>query len=119
MVKMYVVVRAYATSDGQEPWIDDTPLYFFDRPEGEFVYVPMVYWRDRDPHMELDVRPADFGGAAGALPSLITQDNPLDVQLSILVESLWMPNPQTCGNYWPGSMCPDKHVKNAPGYRGK
>jgi len=119
MVKMYVVMRCYATADDQEPWFDDTPLYYFDRPDGEFVYVPAVYWKDRDPHMELDVRVADFGGDAGALPSLITEDNPLDCQLSILVESLWTPNPQTCGNYWPGSICPTKHVKNAPGYIGK
>jgi hypothetical protein len=119
MVKMYCVVRCYSTADSADPWWDDTPLYYFDRPRGEFIYVPPVYWRDRDPHCELDVRPADFGGAAGALPELATADNPLDVQLSILIESLWTPNPEACGKFWPGAMCPTKHIKGTPGYRGK
>ena len=118
-VKNFVVLRVYHTSDTSDPWIDDTPLRYFDRPSSDFLPVPPVMWKDRDPKMELDVRTADFGGAKGKLPSLEVTDNVLDLQLSIIIESLWIPNPKACGNFWPGSLCPASHVKNLPGYVGK
>lgn len=117
-VKQFVVLRVFHTSDDSDPWVNDTPLYYFDRPGGDFLPIPPVLWRNRDPKMELDVRPASFGALAGALPSLAVTDNALDVQLSILVESLWIPSPQECGDFWPGSLCPANRVKNAPNYKG-
>ena len=118
MVKNFVVIRVFHTSDDSDPWVNDTPLRYFDRPPGYFLPIPPVLWRNRDPKMEIDVRPADFGALAGALPSLAVSDNVLDVQLSILVESLWIPNPKACGDFWPGSLCPADRVKNAPNYKG-
>lgn len=118
-IKDYVVFRTYATSDVNEPWIDSTPLRYFDRPGGDFVAVPPVLWKDRDPVMQLDVRVADFGAGAGALPTVQLGTIDLDAQCSILFETLWIPNPDYCGEYWPGSSCPKEHVHGVPGYKGR
>ena len=118
-VKDYVVFRVYHTADANEPWVDSTPLRYLDRPDGEFVAMPPVLWKDRDPRMELDVRVADFGAGAGALPTVQVLGFDLDLQASILFESLWIPNPDYCGSYWPGQMCPKTHVANAKGYTGR
>ena len=120
MVKDYVNIRVFHTSDQPgEPWIDFTPLRYFDRPEGEFVAVPPVIWKDRDPVMDISVRNADFGDAAGNQPSFNTLGQTLVGQLSILVESLFVPDPDYCGDYWPGLMCPKTAVKNHGAYKGK
>lgn len=118
-IRSYVVFRVFHTADANEPWISDTDLWYLDRPDGEFLAMPPVLWKDRDPKMELDVRVADFGAAAGALPTLSVTGVDLDAQLSILFETLWIPSPDYCGNYWPGSFCPSSHVANTPGYKGR
>lgn len=118
-MRSYVVERVFHTSDPGAPWIDDTPLWYFDRPDGKFVAVPPVLWRERDPYMELDVRTADFGAAANALPTLSLGSIDVDVQAGIMIESLWIPNPDQCGAYWPGQFCPREHVEGTTGYRGK
>lgn len=118
LINQYVVLRAYSTADTNDPWIGDTPLSFFERPGGEFVPVPPVYWRDRGPKMQLDTRTADKGALAGSLPTFFLSDNAVDLQVSIQVESLWIPRPDVCGSHWPGEQCPATHVKNADGYKG-
>lgn len=118
-IRSYVVFRVFHTSDVGEPWISDTPIFYVDRPDGEFVPFPPVLWKDRDPKMELDVRVADFGAAAGQLPELSVTGIDLDVQASILFETLWQPDPEQCGNYWPGLSCPKNRVANTKGYIGR
>jgi hypothetical protein len=118
-IRQYVVFRIYHTADQNEPWVSDTPLKYVDRPDGEFLAMPPVLWKDRDPRMELDVRVADFGAGAGQLPVLSNTAVDLDAQCTILFETLWIPSPDHCGNYGPGSMCPKTHVANAPGYVGR
>jgi len=115
----YIVFRVFHTSDRNEPWVDSTPLRYLHRKPGNFLAMPPVLWKDRDPRMELDVRVADFGAAAGALPTVQLGSIDIDAQASILFETLWIPNPDYCGSYWPGTICPKKHVANMPGYVGK
>jgi hypothetical protein len=118
-LRAFIVFRIFHTADVNEPWVSDTDLWYLDRPDGEFLAMPPVLWKDRDPKMELDVRVADFGAGAGQLPELSVTGVDLDAQLTIIFETLWIPSPDYCGNYWPGSFCPASHVANTPGYKGR
>lgn len=117
IIRNNTVLRVYHTSDESDPWIDDTPLAYFERPAGEFVAVPPVIWKDRDPKMQIQQRFADFGALAGAVPVLTVPFNS-SIGLNILVEALFIPNPDLCGDYWPGQACPRNRVKGAQGYIG-
>ena len=117
-VKNSVVLRIYHTSDVSDPWVDSTPLAYFERPAGEFVAVPPVIWKDRDPKMQIQGRAADFGAAAGAMPNVQVPFNTI-AGASILIEAIFVPNPDQCGPYWPGQSCPKNRIKGMSGYVGK
>ena len=114
----YVTLKVYHTADRNDPWIDETPLKYFMRENDEFLPVPPVKWIDRDPAMELGIRNSDFGANAGAIPAFSSSVHDFDGTLNILVESLFIPDPDSCGPYWPGELCAKDMVANTKGYKG-
>ena len=115
----FVGLEIYSTSDRSEPWVSWTPLTYFCRPDNLFVPVPWVLWRDRDPACRLIDRVAEQNnGPVGVAqyPEIILDNCAYDVQAQITIESLWAPNPEVCGPYWPGELCPPHLVANTPAF---
>lgn len=117
-VRQYVALRVFNLADSSDPWIDTTSLAYFDRPGAFFIPVPQIVFRDRNPKMDIATRSADKGKAAGQLPQIICQATDVTVQLSIMVQALFMPPPSVCGNLWPGGLCPPSSIKNTDTYKG-
>lgn len=118
IVSEYTQLKIYHTADRNDPWVDSTPLKYFMRENDEFLPVPPVKWIDRDPAMELNVRGSDFGIGAGALPSFVSSIHDFDGTLNILVESLFIPDPTVCRDYWPGELCARDMIGNTANYKG-
>lgn len=112
-----------------EPWFDFTPLRYFDHDDGAFLPVPPLLFAGRDTHCKIGVRKGEHG--PGTNPLYNTQRVPVAssqptttgnifinayAQLSILVEALFVPSPEECGDYWPGELCPVHKVGNHPKY---
>jgi len=115
----FVGVEVFSTSDRSEPWVSFTPLAYFCRPDNLFVPLPWVLWRDRDPACRLIDRPAEQNnGPIGVAeyPEIRLDNATLDYQAFITIESLWIPNPDVCGPYWPGELCPPHLVANTPSF---
>ena len=120
LIRHYVALQVFWTSDDADPWISTTDLDYFQRPGGAFIAVPPLMFKDRDPQMQLDMRVSDKGSAAGQLPMVTTDATDVSVACSILVECLFGPDPKVCGgDTWPGQLCPTSGIKNHPDYRGK
>jgi hypothetical protein len=113
----YVKLTTFHTADRQEPWFDCT-LGYLCRPFGQFVLVPPLKWVDRDPAMQLELVPAEYGAGAGGWPSMTATIRPFDGTMSIVVECLYLPDPETCPDIWPGELCPKESIGNTPWYRG-
>lgn len=117
----YINLRIYHTADRNDPWVDDTPLTYFWRENHEFLPVAPVRWIDRDPAMELRLRGADFQAgvftAVGGLPQQLSSRDVL-AACTIVVESLFIPDPDVCGAYWPGELCPPDNIGNRPNFPG-
>ncbi|GAG50984.1 unnamed protein product [marine sediment metagenome] len=112
MVNSFVSLRIQHSSDTQDPWVSDTLLEYWDRPAHEsFLPIPPVRWRGRDARMTLQARVADFPAPLAAdYPEVTTTAYRYQGQLTIKVESLWIPDPAYCGRYWPGEICAPKQV---------
>lgn len=116
----YYELKVFHTADTSDPWIDRTPLSYFARKKGEFVLIPPVKWVNRDPTMQLGIAGGQFGGGAGAPPSLTSSVRAFEGIASIEIETLWMPDPNVCGNpSWPSRICPMDKIANTPQYTGK
>jgi hypothetical protein len=115
-------LKVYHSADRNDPWIDKTNLGYFSRPRGEYVMVPPVMWVDRDPVMSLQMGVPEFtGGAANTSAYVGLKNSVRDLEgiAEITVECLYIPDPYTCPDLWPGQICPRDMVGNTPDYRGK
>jgi hypothetical protein len=129
-----VALPPNAAAQKAEPWVDWTPLRYFDRADGEFVPVPPLLWptRNRDPNMQITPYPAEFAVSAAdnasynnePLPffgSVAPATPPAQIafftsRLVIVVEALFVPSPEDCGKYWPGVLCPTHKIGLHPHY---
>ena len=116
----YYELKVFHTSDASDPWVDRTPLSYFARPKGDFVLIPPCKWVDRDQSMELSFAGGQFGTGAGNPPDITSSVRSFDGQASISIETLWMPDPNLCGeSSWPSQICPKDKIANTPQYAGK
>lgn len=114
-----------------DPWLGFTPLRYFDRPPGDFLPVPPLLWAGRDLNCQIAVRDGQFGHVGNkqyndkAVPMVAsgnttgiaaTVDQNVTIQLGILVESIFVPNPRACSGSWPGELCPTHKIGNHPDY---
>jgi len=119
----YINLKVYHSSDRNDPWIDNTNLQFFQREPGDYQLVPPVMWIDRDPAMELNIAVAE-GGVAGAgsgfgtAPVYTLPLRDLEGVASVTVECLFIPDPYSCPDLWPGQLCPRDMIGNTPDYSG-
>ena len=150
-IRDYVSIGVFNTADSQvingtvvaaddddlragDPWMDFTPVRYFSRPDGDFLPVPPLLWRGRDPNCQIAIRKGQFGhignkqfndkavpmvasGATTGLPATVDQN--VTVQVSIIVESIFVPNPEACSGDWPGELCPTHKIGNHPDYMSK
>jgi len=143
-IRDYIAIGLYHTADsrirtgtvqpspGEErgyPWVDFTPLRYFDRPDGQFMAVPPLLWRGRDTHAVILARKGEHGTADNwnynntIMPyvgSVNTTTGNLFInaygQASLLVEALFVPSPEACGDQWPGELAPTHKIGNHPDY---
>jgi hypothetical protein len=112
----YIYFKSYYSSDRSEPWIDRTSLSYFNRPNGEYVLIPPVKYIEREPSCELGIAPAEKGTAAQLDIQFPNRD--VHAQASIIIDALFMPDPNTCPDVWPGEICPRETIGNTPWYKG-
>ena len=120
LIASNVYISMYHLADKRDPWFDQTDLQYFRR-DRRFWPIPPLKWIDRDPAMALSLRPIDFGtdtGLAIGTPDVLSSVRALDLKLDLAVEALFVPDPEACGDYWPGTICPPNTIGNTPGYTG-
>lgn len=109
---MFAKVEIFHSADTRDPWVFDTLWSYFDRENSGqeiFLPIPPVRWRGRDAKVQLSVRPADFSAPAaggGGYPQGVNGVSQAVVAWSeVEVETLWILDPDICGQYWPGELC--------------
>ena len=114
----YTTLRIRPRADDGDPWIEDIPLSYLERPDGRFVAVPPLLWTGRSAVATLQGRAADFGARAGGIPDVRSGVADLfsNTQAELLIEGLWIQPPDKCGTEWPGAYCPVEVIGNHPQY---
>ncbi len=111
----------FHTSDDADPWMDQTPLSYFRNDNEDFLPVPPLKWWGRDPRMALSTRAIEFGEDPSidtGIPLYVSSVRDIDFKLDISIESIWIPDPDICGDFWPGMICPREHVGLTDYYQG-
>jgi hypothetical protein len=120
LISRHLFLSIYHMADRKDPWVDQTSIGYFMR-HGKFFPVPPLKWIDRDPAMALSLKEIEFGndpGAATGIPFVDSPPRSLNAKLNIDVDALYIPDPDACGPYWPGTLCPKEAVGNTPYYTG-
>lgn len=121
IISQSLYVSLFHRSDKRDPWMDQTQLAYF-RKEKRFWPVPPLKWLGRDPAMVLSLRANPFGNDSTlvtGLPTVRSTVREFDMKVDINVEALFLPDPKTCGPYWPGKLCPKNTIGLTPYYDGK
>jgi hypothetical protein len=124
LINQTIMLRVFHTADQKDPWIDSTNIGYFQRPRGEYQLVPPVMWTGRDPVMEISVAPPpEFTGGAPSTSfyqGLINFTRTQTVGTAMLtIECLFIPDPYSCPDAWPGHLCPRDKIGNTPDYTGQ
>lgn len=111
----YLAFRLTHVADRRTPWVSDTLWAYMDRPSRAFVTVPPLIWNRRNTRAELVNRAPDFGGTPPGTPGptlgLSQPVVPHQGSASVLIEGLFVPDPDRCPNIWPGLWCPPQAIR--------
>lgn len=123
LANMLLQLKVYHAADRADPWIDKTNIGYFSRPSGQYQLVPPVMWIDRDPVMSIQVAEPEFIGGLqnlnNAYDGMTSNVRDLEGVANITIECLFVPDPYTCPDLWPGQLCPRDMIANTPDYKGK
>ena len=110
----YLSFRITHTVGRTDPWVNDTPMIYIARPDRHFVTVPPLIWSARNVHAEWINRVPDFQPSGDESPTLaVLSANVIDypATASLLVEGLFVPDPDICPDLWPGMWCPPQAIR--------
>lgn len=105
--------RIFNSSDRADPLIDFTPLDYWSRPGLPYIPQPALMFIDRNPVTFLESRGAFNTGLICGLQMPAGEAVTYQINLELVIETLWLPNPALCGPNWPGQLCPQDFIIDA------
>lgn len=112
----FIWLQIFMSSDRAEPWVDRTNLSYFSQAPGEYVPVPPLKFTGRDPSLVIGVENSEFG--SGSEVNLQFPSRDVFAQAVVVVDAMFLPDPDDCPDAWPGYLCPKEQIGNTRWFEG-